>query len=180
MDRNDATLKQIVGAAIVDSLEQPRQLLVARRSAPAHLAGMWEFPGGKVEPGEGCVPALQRELLEELGIEVQVGEEISGPHRQGWLLNDYAAMRVWLAMPVLGDPEPLEDHDRLLWVDLGNTDGLMALPWIPADYPIVAALNAKTARAADSAADAVADSGGNPGGGHRAACRDLREAGHDG
>ncbi|HET7415824.1 MAG TPA: (deoxy)nucleoside triphosphate pyrophosphohydrolase [Arthrobacter sp.] len=135
-------MKQIVGAAILDSLEHPRHLLAARRSAPAHLAGLWEFPGGKVEPGEECVPALQRELMEELGIEVRVGEEIPGPHDQGWPLNDYAAMRVWLTAAVSGNPRPLEDHDRLLWVDLNDPDGVMGLPWIPADYPIVAALMA--------------------------------------
>ncbi len=42
---------QVVGAAIVDSLESPSWMLVAQRSAPESLAGLWEFPGGKVEPG---------------------------------------------------------------------------------------------------------------------------------
>jgi 8-oxo-dGTP diphosphatase len=135
-------LKQIVGAAILDSLEHPRQLLVARRSAPAHLAGLWEFPGGKVEPGEECVAALQRELMEELGIEVRVGDEIPGPYEHGWPLNEYAAMRVWLTTAVSGNPKPLEDHDRLLWVDLNSPDDVTGLPWIPADYPILAALMA--------------------------------------
>lgn len=140
VDRNNASMKQIVGAALLDSLEYPRQLLVARRSAPEHLAGMWEFPGGKVEPGEECIPALARELMEELGIGIRVGQEIPGPHEQGWPLNERAAMRVWFAGTVSGQPEPLEDHDRLLWVDLDQRDEINELPWIPADYPIVAEL----------------------------------------
>ena len=130
---------QVVGGAILDSIVRPSKLLAARRSAPEALAGLWEFPGGKVEPGEGCVDALHRELVEELGIRVRVGAEISGPLEQGWRLNSSAAMRVWMAEVTGGTPEPLEDHDELRWVDL-TEEALMGLPWIPADLPIVAAL----------------------------------------
>lgn len=129
---------QVVGAAIVDSLEGPRQILVARRSAPEALAGLWEFPGGKVEPGEPCEQALQRELSEELGIGSILGQEIPGPLMQGWQLNDRAAMRVWTAEISAGNPQPLQDHSELRWVNLDET--LLELDWIPADFPIVQAL----------------------------------------
>lgn len=49
-------------------------LLVTQRSAGTHLAGLWEFPGGKREPGETWEACLRRELLEELGVDVEVGE----------------------------------------------------------------------------------------------------------
>jgi 8-oxo-dGTP diphosphatase len=132
-------LKQIVGAAILDSLDSPTMLLAARRSAPEQLAGLWEFPGGKVEPGESCEDGLRREIREELGVAVELGTEVAGPLEQGWPLNDAAAMRVWNVRIVDGKPRPLEDHDELRWVEL-RPEVLTALPWIPADLPIVSAL----------------------------------------
>jgi 8-oxo-dGTP diphosphatase len=121
----------------VDRLAEPSMLLVARRSAPEKLAGLWEFPGGKVEPGEGTEAALCRELGEELGIEVRLGAELPAESPQGWPLNDRASMRVWFAEILAGEPEPLEDHDELRWVSLADRDEVLGLPWIPADFPIV-------------------------------------------
>jgi 8-oxo-dGTP diphosphatase len=132
--------KQIVAGAIVDSLARPERLLVARRTAPPAFAGMWEFPGGKVEPGEGHEAALHRELAEELGVAVTLGAELQGPTAEGWALSGSAAMRVWLAELVRGAPAPLEDHDELRWVELNAPEALLALPWIPADLPIVLSL----------------------------------------
>jgi 8-oxo-dGTP diphosphatase len=133
---------QIVGAAVVDSLAHPTRLLVARRTAPPAFAGLWEFPGGKVEPGETCEDALRRELKEELGIQAILGAEIPGPAATGWPLNERAAMRVWFAEVSAGEAEPLQDHDQLLWLPLHPGDDVDALPWIPADRPILTALRA--------------------------------------
>ena len=133
------SLKQIVGAAILDHRAAPVGFLAARRTAPESLAGLWEFPGGKVEPGESCEDALRREILEELGVAIELGEEVPGPHEQGWPLNETAAMRVWCAYITDGRPEPLEDHDELRWVPLDEREAT-ALPWIPADFPIVEAV----------------------------------------
>lgn len=132
------SLKQIVAVALVDSLENPTQLLAARRDRPIELAGQWEFPGGKVEPGEEVLDALHREIREELGIEIVLGEEIYGPLDQGWQLNEKAAMRVWFASISAGTPEPLDGHDELRWLKL-DADLAQQVPWIAADAPIVAA-----------------------------------------
>jgi 8-oxo-dGTP diphosphatase len=108
---------------------------------------MWEFPGGKVEPGEAPESALHRELREELGIAVVLGAELVAPGPAGWPLNDKAAMRVWFAEVADGEPQPLEDHDELRWVSIREGDEALSLPWIPADLPIVQALLASVATA---------------------------------
>jgi 8-oxo-dGTP diphosphatase len=121
-------------------LEHPARLLVARRTAPEQFAGLWEFPGGKVEAGEECVAALHRELKEELGVGVRLGAELPAGTPEGWRLNERASMRVWQAEVTEGEPHPLEDHDELRWVALADHQAVLELPWIPADFPIVQAL----------------------------------------
>jgi 8-oxo-dGTP diphosphatase len=129
----------------VDSLSAPARLLVARRTAPPQFAGMWEFPGGKVEPLESAEGALHRELREELGIGVRLGAELQAEAPSGWPLNAKASMRVWFAEIADGEPRPLEDHDELRWISLTESDEALTLPWIPADFPIVRALLAAVA-----------------------------------
>jgi 8-oxo-dGTP diphosphatase len=130
--------RDVVGAALVDDLDRPSRLLAARRTEPAALAGGWEFPGGKVDPGESPLQALHREVREELGVGIRLGAAIPGPLGMGlWPLGADFAMAVWLAVVVDGEPRPLEDHDLLTW--LGPTD-LYAVPWLPADLPIVRAV----------------------------------------
>ena len=108
-------------------------MLGCERAEPPEVAGKWEFPGGKVEPGENELDALVRECEEELGIKIAVGERIGVdvPMAHGWAL-----LRVWLARIVSGEPEPLE-HASLRWL---AADELDSVPWLPADAPIVAAL----------------------------------------
>ena len=141
---------QVVGAAVVDSLVAPTRMLVAQRSEPQTVAGMWEFPGGKVEPGESCEQALVRELKEELGVQARLGAEVPGAYPQGWRLSKRLAMRVFFAEILAGTPDTLEDHSALRWMPLPpagegileavEAAEILALPWIPADLPIVEAL----------------------------------------
>jgi 8-oxo-dGTP diphosphatase len=110
----------VAGALVVDGL-----LLLAQRSRPPELAGLWELPGGKVEDGETPEDALVRELREELGVDTAVGEALAGDVDVpgGRILRAY---RVEL---ISGTPAPL-DHSALRWVD---ARGLADMDLVDAD-----------------------------------------------
>ena len=132
----------VVAAALVDDLDDPQLLLAGRRATPASLAGRWEFPGGKVDPGESPEEALHRELREELGVRVGLGPELVGPDGGAWRLSEHYEMRLWLAEVASGIPEPLVEHDELRWLPAGQW---LEVPWLDADIRIVTALLAALA-----------------------------------
>lgn len=100
-------------------------LLVAQRQRPPELAGLWELPGGKVAAGESDVDALARELREELGVEVSVGDRLG----VDVALTAGMTLRAYRATLTSGSPQP-HDHRALRWV---TADELDALAWVPAD-----------------------------------------------
>lgn len=119
----------VVGAAIL----RGGKVLAARRTAPAELAGGWEFPGGKVDVGEDPDGAMVREVEEELGCVVEV---------TGWLgptvpVTDALALRVATARILAGEPEPTEHdraHDAVRWL---GADELDEVSWLDADRPFL-------------------------------------------
>lgn len=125
----------VVGAAIVNS----GRVLVAQRSEPPELAGGWELPGGKVDPGEADEDALVRECHEELDVEIRLGRRLDGE----WFIPPSAVLRVWTAVLVRGEPRPLE-HAALRWV---GPDQLDDVPWLTADLPLVPLLRELLERA---------------------------------
>jgi 8-oxo-dGTP diphosphatase len=129
----------VVCAAIVDDLDRPTTLLAARRTEPPALAGGWELPGGKVEPGEDPIDGLHRELAEELGVKVALGDELPCPDAVSglWPLTPTLQMRVWRAVVVDGVPAPIEDHDLVRVLGPGEW---LDVQWLAADLAIVDAL----------------------------------------
>jgi len=123
-------MQEVVGVALIDG----GRVLAARRSRPEALAGLWELPGGKVEPGEDPATAAAREILEELGCTVTV---------TGWLdgssaINEDVFLRVAVAHLAVGDPVPSE-HDAVRWLRADELDGLR---WVDADVAFLGSLRA--------------------------------------
>ena len=121
----------VVAAALVDV---DGRVLIAKRPEGKALAGLWEFPGGKVEPGERPEAALIRELNEELGIDVQ--EACLAPfvfashaYESFHLMMPLYLCRRWSGLVVA------REHDALAWV---RPNALSDYPMPPADAPLVA------------------------------------------
>ena len=118
---------QVVGAAVVrDGL-----VLCAQRGQTGSLPGMWEFPGGKIEPGESARDALIREIDEELKCSVLVGEEINTALHE----YDFAviSLTTFFCELIAGEPT-LTEHEAVAWMAPEN---LFDLNWAPADIPAV-------------------------------------------
>ncbi|WP_396926306.1 (deoxy)nucleoside triphosphate pyrophosphohydrolase [Mycolicibacterium sp.] len=115
-------MSQIV---VAGALISGATLLVAQRQRPPELAGLWELPGGKVAPGESEPDALVRELREELGVDVVVGDRLGADVAVGESL----ILRAYLVAHTGGAVHP-HDHRALRWV---GADELDSLDWVPAD-----------------------------------------------
>ncbi|MED4052294.1 (deoxy)nucleoside triphosphate pyrophosphohydrolase [Priestia megaterium] len=119
---------KIVTAAII---KDKNRLLIAKRHSKDPLGGKWEFPGGKIEPGETPQECLVREINEELGVEVKIGPfyddtVYSSQDRDIHLLFYWAEVINGEVIPVV--------HDDLKWITI---DKLANFDFAPADIPIV-------------------------------------------
>lgn len=123
---------KIIGVAVI--WNEQEQILIDRRRPEGLLGGLWEFPGGKIELGETVEECIKREILEELGIEIEVGDRLIT------IEHAYSHFRVTLTVHhcrhIAGNPQPLE-CDEVRWVTLDELD---QFPFPKANTQIIAAL----------------------------------------
>lgn len=114
-------------------IENEGKILATQRGY-GEFEGMWEFPGGKVEPGESAGQALVREINEELGVGIEVGEYICTAE------YDYPSfhlkMECWMCR-ILGGQIELREHMGARWLSAQNLD---EVEWLPADIEVVECL----------------------------------------
>jgi 8-oxo-dGTP diphosphatase len=122
---------RVVAAAIFDAADR---VLIAQRPEGKHMAGWWEFPGGKVASGESDADALVRELREELGVESRAHEQITTMSHE--YPDRIVDLVLWHASIASGEPRGL-DGQRLQWV---SCQSLGSVGLLPADLPLITAL----------------------------------------
>ncbi|EOL8970793.1 pyrimidine (deoxy)nucleoside triphosphate diphosphatase [Cronobacter dublinensis] len=131
----------VVAAIIV----REGRLLLAQRPATGDQAGLWEFPGGKVEPGESQPAALARELSEELAIEARVGAYVASHTRE--VSGRVIRLHAWRVEDFGGEPQAL-CHSALAWCEPREAFGYALAP---ADIPLLEAfMSERDATPADS------------------------------
>lgn len=117
-------------AVVCALIERDGRLLVAQRPPGKMLANKWEFPGGKLEPGEAAETALAREIREEVGLEVEVGGRLPA------ITHDYGDVVISLipycCVVRAGEPHPHE-HAAIRWC---TAEEIAALDLADADRPI--------------------------------------------
>lgn len=113
------------------------KILITRRAPNKHLAGLWEFPGGKIEEGETPQECLKRELEEELGIVVKVGEFFMENQHQ---YDEKLILLKSFYCELISGEIILKDHDQIEWVEKSE---FHKYQFAPADIPFIKALNGK-------------------------------------
>ncbi|HEV2567115.1 (deoxy)nucleoside triphosphate pyrophosphohydrolase [Sphingomonas sp.] len=124
----------VVAAALIRA---DGRVLLQQRGPDRSMAGLWEFPGGKVEPGETPEAALARELDEELGIAVDPALFAPAAFASAPLGSRHLLLLLYSAYAWAGEPQAL-DASALRWV---TVDEMRSLPMPPADVPLVDALS---------------------------------------
>lgn len=117
-------------------VDEEGRVLLQKRAPGRSMAGLWEFPGGKVEPGETPEAALVRELWEELGIEVAPEALAPACFASEALGEKHLVLLLSICRSWIGEPKAL-DAERISWVRVAD---MRALPMPPADTPLIGLL----------------------------------------
>lgn len=125
----------VVAAALVG---KAGRILLQQRAFGRSMAGLWEFPGGKVEEGELPEAALVRELYEELGITVDRAALVPACFASAWVGERHMILLLYLCRRWDGEPRPI-DAAALKWL---RPSEMAALPMPPADRPLIPILQA--------------------------------------
>lgn len=125
----------VVAAAMIDA---DGRVLLQQRPEGKAMAGLWEFPGGKIEPGETPEAALIRELREELGIETEAACLAPATFASESLGDRHLLLLLYVCRKWRGTPQPLE-ASALKWVRVPEMYGM---PMPPADLPLIGVLDA--------------------------------------
>jgi len=133
---NEGRTRPIILVAAVALLNEEGKVLLAKRPPGRPLAGLWEFPGGKVDPGEDPETALIRELMEELGIEIARADLVPLTFASHAYPEFHLLMPLYLCKRWEGDIAAQENQE-LLWV---KPDELRLYDMPPADVPLKASL----------------------------------------
>jgi 8-oxo-dGTP diphosphatase len=123
-------MRIVTAAAIIEG----GKLLIARRAQGENMEGMWELPGGKVEPCESPIEGLRRELYEELGIKASIGDEVG---RSPILSSSGTMTLIAFRAAIVSGTLKTTVHSELRWV---TAEELFDFDFCPADIPIIRAL----------------------------------------
>jgi mutator protein MutT len=124
--------RKFIGVAVI--WNQEGKILIDKRRQGGQLGGLWEFPGGKLEPGETIEECIEREIIEELGIKIKVGDRLITIEHD--YTNFHITLNVYHCYHTSGTPQPIES-DEIRWVTLDEID---QFPFPKANEQIIAAL----------------------------------------
>lgn len=139
----------VAAGVLVEERDAVPRVLLTRRKAGTHLAGLWELPGGKVEPGEDPKAALVRELREELGVEVTVGAIACVTFHRYEDAEKAVLLLFYDVARTPGSPEPRPiDVAELSWATAADLapDAPAGLEFPPADVEVVGEVRARLSR----------------------------------